>query len=66
MSFSPMCGPAPDDDYRLWCDECGNDGCQCDRGYAAYLEAWTEAVERGEYDTVEMGAGAQIEMQEAA
>lgn len=66
MSFSLMCGPAPDDDERLWCNGCGTYGCQCDRDYAAYLAAWSAAVEGGEFDPVDMGDVAQIEMQEAA
>ena len=50
-----------------WCDDCGNyERCQCDRDYAEYLAAWTEAIESGEYETVEMGRASQIEMLEAA
>jgi hypothetical protein len=54
VSFSLMCGPAPDDDERLWCDDCGNYGCQCDRDYAAYLVAWSEAIESGEFETTDV------------
>ncbi len=67
MSFSLMCGPAPDDGRGdEWCDDCGNYGCQCDRGYAAYLEAWTEAIESGEFDPEDCPVDARFEMQEAA
>ena len=62
---SPAYDP-PEAPQALWCDDCGNYGCQCDRDYAAYLEAWSEAVESGEFETADLGDVAQIEMLEAA
>jgi hypothetical protein len=46
---SPAYDP-PEPSEAPWCDDCGNYGCQCDRDYAAYLVAWSEAVESGELD----------------
>lgn len=62
---SPAYDP-PEPLHAPWCDDCGHYGCQCDRDYAAYLAAWIEAVESGEFETTDCLGTETFEMQEAA